>query len=799
LERQANGLAHHLIAEGILPGAIVALCAERSIEMVVALVAILKAGAAYLPLDPGLPRERLATMLANAAPALILVQPDLAHLLPAIAAKRLILPVDPRRIDALPETPPALPLFADSAAYLIYTSGSTGTPKGVLNSHRGLLNRLLWMQAAYPLDAHDRVLQKTAYSFDVSVWEFFWPLIVGAELVMARPEGHKDPSYLIEVIKNAGITTLHFVPSMLAAFLATPGVDTCSSLKRVICSGEALGGGLRDTFHTLLGAELHNLYGPTEAAIDVTAWSCHKSDVGEVPIGRPIWNTQVHILDRAARPVPLGVAGEIYLGGTGLALGYYGRPDLTAERFVPNPFVPGERLYRTGDLGRRRPDGAVDYLGRMDQQVKIRGLRIELGEIEAALCACPGVAQAAVVVREAAAQTKQLVAFVVPADQPPDTAALRDRLRTTLPDYMVPAWITVIGALPLSPSGKLDRRALLQASVPDLEEGTRAPSTPTEMALARLFGDVLNVDKIDAERSFFEMGGDSLLALRLSQRIERGFGRKLAPRDLYSHPSVAALAALLQGDRPSTDHFAIPLRHGRRSRRVIGFLPTVLGLGLHFAELSRQLTVDATILTCRLPGTEPGEQPLASLSEIAAHCLRSFDAESRHDEMTLIGWSFGGIVAHEVACQLARAGRMVRGVILIDAYLQPVVARHETPSEASLHGEFETLIAGHGLVSYARSERGMDGPLAALYDVYKKNVIALREHDGDTLSVPVVEIRAEKTRLNREGAWSGLREVPATNRRTIELPADHYSIVAAANLTPLAALIDGIIGTDSPP
>ncbi|HVS00463.1 MAG TPA: amino acid adenylation domain-containing protein, partial [Thermoanaerobaculia bacterium] len=360
LSRRSSRLACHLQRLGVGPEAPVGISAERSLELMVGLLGILKAGGAYVPLDPEYPQERLAYMVEDSGARVVLTRQDM-------------------RGD-WEEAGPEVRVSPDNLAYVIYTSGSTGKPKGVMNTHRGIANRLLWMQAAYGLDGTDVVLQKTPASFDVSVWEFFWPLMTGATLALARPGGHRDGSYLVKRIEEAGVTTLHFVPSMLRAFLETPGLERCRGLRRVMASGEALTTDLEEKFFSLLSCELHNLYGPTEAAVDVTYWPCTGNSEHGVPIGWPIANTRIHLLDGALKPVPVGVQGELYIGGVNLARGYAGRPDLTAERFLASPTGYGERLYRTGDLARYRPDGAIEYLGRIDHQVKIRGLRIELGE-----------------------------------------------------------------------------------------------------------------------------------------------------------------------------------------------------------------------------------------------------------------------------------------------------------------------------------------------------------------------------------------------------------------------------------
>jgi amino acid adenylation domain-containing protein len=417
LNARANQLAHHLQVLGIGPDVLVGICVERSLEMIVGLLGILKAGGAYVPLDPEYPQERLEFMIADSHTPVLLTQAKLAQALPTQKAQVICLDADWKTIAQQRQENPEISITSDNLIYVIYTSGSTGKPKGAMNLHRGVVNRLLWMQDAYHLTPADRVLQKTPFSFDVSGWEFWWPLITGARMVFAKPGGHKDSAYLVKLIADQQITTLHFVPSMLQVFLEEAGLERCRVLKRVICSGEALPYDLQKRFFEWLDAELHNLYGPTEAAIDVTFWQCERnSKLTTVPIGKPIANTQLYILDPHLQPVPIGVPGELHLGGVNLARGYLNRRELTAEKFIPNPFgeEPGARLYKTGDLTRYLPDGNVEYLGRLDHQVKIRGFRIELGEIETVLAEHPIVREAVVVAREDRSGDKRLAAYVVP-------------------------------------------------------------------------------------------------------------------------------------------------------------------------------------------------------------------------------------------------------------------------------------------------------------------------------------------------------------------------------------------------
>jgi amino acid adenylation domain-containing protein/non-ribosomal peptide synthase protein (TIGR01720 family) len=434
----------------------------------------------------------------------------------------------------------------DSLAYVIYTSGSTGQPKGAMNAHRGVVNRLLWMQRQYGLAADDVVLQKTPFSFDVSVWEFFWPLIAGARLVVAKPEGHRDPAYLSELIEREGVTTLHFVPSMLQAFLDAGEPERCGSVRRVVCSGEALGAEVRDRFFERLPwAELHNLYGPTEAAVDVTFHACAPGEP-TVPIGRPVANTRVHVLDARLGQAPTGVPGELYIAGVQVGRGYHGRPELTAERFVPDPLAAeaGARMYRTGDRARWLASGEVEYLGRLDAQVKVRGFRIEPGEVEAALRRHASVADAAVVVRTDAGRP-QLVGYVVAAQSAAlDAEALRAHLAAWVPEYMVPSALVALETLPLTPSGKLDRRALPAPGEDDASRAAHvAPRTDAEAALAGVWRELLRVERVGAHDNFFALGGDSILSIQMVSRAAAA-GVRIAPWQVFQHQTLAGLAAV---------------------------------------------------------------------------------------------------------------------------------------------------------------------------------------------------------------------------------------------------------------
>ncbi|MGA4990789.1 amino acid adenylation domain-containing protein [Nonomuraea bangladeshensis] len=555
LDAAASALAARLRERGAGPERVVAVALPRSAELVVALVAVLKTGAAYLPVDPEQPAGRTASMLADAAPVVTLREVELE---PG-GRREPATPVDPR-----------------NPAYVIYTSGSTGRPKGVVIAHEAIVNRLRWMQAEYGLTAEDRVLQKTPAGFDVSVWEFFWPLIAGATLVVAEPGGHRDAAYLAGLIRRERVTTVHFVPSMLRAFLADPDAARCTGLRRVICSGEELPAGLAAEFHAALpGCGLHNLYGPTEAAVDVTYWACRPGEPGPVPIGRPVWNTAVHVLDRDLRPA---AAGELYLAGVQLARGYLGRPGLTAGRFVPDPYgPPGSRMYRTGDLARRRPDGVVEYAGRADDQIKIRGFRVEPGEVEAVLNAHPDVRQVVVTAHEVRPGVTLLTGHVVPVEGAVvDPDALRAHAAARLPGPMVPAVFVPLASVPLTANGKLDRRALpppagdvtagagaegggaagrsgaregaagrsgaREDAAGESGAGAGAAGEGAERLLTALVAEVLRLPDVRPTDDFFALGGDSILALHLVGRARRA-GLAITARQVLELGTARALAA----------------------------------------------------------------------------------------------------------------------------------------------------------------------------------------------------------------------------------------------------------------
>ncbi|VVS94089.1 non-ribosomal peptide synthetase [Desulfoluna spongiiphila] len=569
LSRRANRLAHALQKLGVGPEKRVGVFMERSVEMIVALYGTLKAGGAYVPLDPDYPAERLAFMLEDTEVPVLLTQERFQGVLPAHSAAVICLDTQWETVARESDEPPVSGVTEDNLAYVIYTSGSTGRPKGVMNSHRGISNRLYWMQEAYNLTAEDRVLQKTPYSFDVSVWEFFWPLLFGARLVVAPPGVHKDPGALGRLIEEEAITVLHFVPSMLQLFLREDHGERCRSLTKVICSGEALACELRDRFFDTLNAELHNLYGPTEAAVDVTFWECRREDRGlVVPIGRPVANTRIHVLDRHMEPVPVGVAGELHIGGVQVARGYLNRPKLTRERFIPDPFVeePDARLYKTGDLARYLPDGQIEYLGRNDFQVKVRGLRIELGEIEAVVCGHPDVLEAVVAAREDGVGNKKVVAYVVVTEGVTGmAAALRGFLVGKLPEFMIPSYFIQLEALPLMGNGKVDRKALPAPTTdrPDVATLYAAPGNEVESAIAEVWQAHLGVDDVGVDDNFFEVGGDSFLLVEVANKLAGTLKADLKVHHLFEYPTIRAVADFL---KPQAGSEPAPARDDMQAR-----------------------------------------------------------------------------------------------------------------------------------------------------------------------------------------------------------------------------------------
>ncbi|MCV6590278.1 MAG: amino acid adenylation domain-containing protein [Marinobacterium sp.] len=698
---QVNAMAARLIAGGVKPGSIVAVALPRSVQLSLALLSIIEAGGAYLPLDTSYPDDRLACMLEDAAPPLLITLSDEAERFSSMTNAPELLLFD-QLLEPLAE-PPTLPaLSGDHPAYVIFTSGTTGRPKGTMVSHRAIVNRIEWMQAEYPMNNQDRVLQKTPCSFDVSVWEFFWSYMVGAELVMAAPDAHKDPQALVEIIERTGISCMHFVPSMLAIFTANarslyPAEQAvCPTLRQVFCSGEALTKAQARAFASRFSAKLHNLYGPTEAAVDVSyrpAFGELSSGGAGVPIGKPVWNTQLRVLDHCLREVPIGATGELYLGGIQLAMGYLGRPGLTAGRFIADPYSnDGGRLYRTGDMVRWLGEGEIEYLGRADDQIKIRGQRVELGEIETRLLAQPGVANVVVHAMELGQASdgemdnRQLVAFLVPeGKQTPDQASIRAAMAEQLPAHMQPVAYGELSALPLSANGKLDRRALPQpqlasgngdSSNGDSRNGSGQqrplPTRGLESRLATLFAELLGIEQIYADDDFFALGGHSLLAMRLSAEIRTVLQRNVSVGQIMLAATVSKLAAVLNEDGMQNDFgsdgFApvIQLREGEGTPLFCVYPGS--GFAWQYSVLSRYLSAGQPIIGLQSPRPEgliASSENMAELVQRQLEIIREVQPQGPYD---LLGYSLGGTVAYGVACALRKAGQQVRFLGLLDTY-----------------------------------------------------------------------------------------------------------------------------------
>jgi amino acid adenylation domain-containing protein len=670
LDARAAALARALRAAGAGPGTVVALCAERSADMVVGVLGVLKAGAAYLPLDPAHPADRLAFMLADARPRVLLTQSRLAAALPAFAGPTLHLDA----LDAL-DAPAegggeAYAASGEELAYVMYTSGSTGAPKGVAVPHRAIRNCLASLCAAWPLDAGDAVLLKTPLTFDPSIEEIFHPLWCGARMVVGDPEVHRSPARVVEAVVRHGVTVLQLVPSMLEALADEPGAEACTSLRLLFCGGEALSAEAARLAAARLPGRLVNMYGPTEATVEVTTWEVRGDEAGPVPIGRPVRNARVYLLDTGLRPVPVGAAGELYAAGLGLAHGYLGRPALTAERFVPDPFspLPGGRLYRTGDLARWRPDGALEFLGRADDQVKVHGVRVEPGEVEAALREHPAVREAAVVAHAAGAGTVRLAAYVVPVAKPaPTTRELRAFLVGRLPEAMLPAVFVALDALPRTSSGKLDRRALPEPKLGRRPPGEAyvGPRDAVEAALAAIWCEVLGVETPSMRDDFFERGGDSFVAVRLMARIEKRFGRRLPLGALIQAATVETIARLLAADRPEERlQYLVPIHPGG-TRPPLYCIHGGEGTVLCYRGL-RDLDPDQPVYGVQALDFDVGRPPLDDLVEMARRYVDALVEFHPGGPYLLAGWSFGGIVAFEMARQLHARGREVGRVILFD-------------------------------------------------------------------------------------------------------------------------------------
>jgi amino acid adenylation domain-containing protein len=682
-EAKANKLAHRLIKEGVKAEVPVGIYMERSIEMMIALYGILKAGGAYLPLDPDYPDDRISFMTADAGLKIILTQDRFKNRFQNKSIKIFYLDSEWDIINAESPHRPEVQISEYDLAYIIYTSGSTGMPKGVMNAHKGVCNRLLWIGLDFEWTENDIVMQKTPFSFDVSVPEFFGPLIKGAALVLAKPGGHKDSSYLVDLIKRENITSVHFVPSMLHIFLNTHGIEECKSIRQVFCSGEALSYELRDTFFEKFNIKLHNLYGPTEAAVEVTYFECKKEHTSKsIPIGKPIVNTQIYILDKKLKPVPIGVPGEIHIGGTNLARGYLNRKELTEEKFIENPLEikVSKKLYKTGDKGRYIADGNVEYLGRYDFQVKVRGYRIELGEIEAVLDQHHDITESVVITKNDYSGDTKIVAYLVTDAEKIDSNALKIFLSLKLPEYMIPNLFMKIESIPLTSSGKANRNALPEPdfSANVLESDFQAARDELELQLIKIWEKVLGIKSIGIRDNFFSLGGHSLLAAQLFNLIEKNMGKKIPIATLFQAPTVEKLAAIIhQEDWKPNWSSLIPIQPGG-SKPPLFLVHGAEGYVLFYHKLAEYLGKDQPVYGLQAVGLYNKNNSHNSLEEMASHYIKEIKKLQPEGPYYLGGYCMGGTIAFEIAQQLKKQPEQIALLALLETY--NIKSREKSPT-----------------------------------------------------------------------------------------------------------------------
>ncbi|MEM9805349.1 MAG: amino acid adenylation domain-containing protein [Cyanobacteria bacterium P01_D01_bin.56] len=679
LNNQANGLAHKLSTLGVGPDHLVGICVERSLDMIVGLLGILKAGAAYVPIDPHYPTERIRFILQDTQVKVLLsqthIESTLKECLPNNDTTLICLDRSlPKPTQTYPNLETAVTV--DNLIYVIYTSGSTGSPKGVMVTHDGICNQLAWRQTAFPLNEQDRLLQTISLSFDPSVTQIFWPLLVGAQLVLAKPGGQVDMAYLVERIIHQKISVIGVVPSSLRVFLEQPQLEQCQTLKHVFCGGEALPLELQNRFFQQFpsgSVYLHNLYGPTEASIEATYWPCQALDEYPVaPIGYPIDNVQIYILDDDLNSVKPGEIGEIYIGGIGLARGYLNQPELTANQFIIHPSEQ-HRIYRTRDLGKYLADGAIQFAGRVDQQVKIRGFRIELGEIENHLDQHPDIIQSAVISWEFAPGQKRLYAYIVSNNGVLNIKALRSWLQAQLPDYMVPAMFMFLDELPLNANGKVDRHAL---PTPICErtyvsDDEAYPRDNWERQLAQLWSQVLQISAINTNDNFFELGGDSLLAAQLSIKIEKTFDHPFPISNFFKAPTLKEMASLIKENTGyDLGKVIIPIRPTGIKPPLFCF-HTKSGSVFDYYGLAKYLGHDQPVYGLQSRGFDSEEVHHERIEAMAADYIKEIQALQPQGPYYLCGYSFGGLLAYEIAQRLKAQGQEIGTLALFDTYNYP--------------------------------------------------------------------------------------------------------------------------------
>ena len=827
LNARSNRLARHLVKLGVGPEVPVGLCVERSAEMVVALLAILKAGGAYVPLDPSYPPDRLAFTVADSGVRVLLVGRSVEDRVPAADGVRVSLEEEPGPFSAEDETNLASSPGPGQLMYVIYTSGSTGRPKGVAVEHGSVVNLVQTSAVDFGFSPADVWTVVHSFGFDFSVWEIWGCLCNGGRLVVVPLDVIQSPVAFYDVLRRERVTVLNQIPSGLRNFLMTVSPDCdlkISDLRLIVCGGEALP---RELARDLLrwGIPLWNFYGPTEATVWATNFHVETADFAGayVPIGTPMANMQAYILDGAGNPVRPGETGELYLGGAGIARGYWRRPDLTAERFIPDRFsgMPGARLYRTGDLAKRQSQGPIEFVGRSDTQVKVRGYRIELAEIESALARDPSVKEAVVLARQDEPGDPRLVAYVVPA--PGRTIArweLRERLRNELPDYMVPSTFVRLESFPLNANGKLDRSALPPPGKARLDQfgSYEAPGDIVEIRLARLWSKVLRVDPIGLDDDFFDLGGHSLIAVRLFSLIEKNFGLRLPLAAIFQAPTLRRFASLVRAEGTSPSWSFLVAIQAKGSRPPLYCVHALGGNVLSYERLSRYLGNDQPLYGLQAQGLDGKRSPHETVEEMATHYIGAIRQLQERGPYFLAGWSFGGTVAYEMACQLQDAGEQVALLALIDTEN----AKATAPSAPSQDGDDAAFVsrrvrfqlaamkdlspakrAGHLFEKAGVAARWLGRTVKTQYEerrvpkpiriINAANYAALREFVPRRYDGNVVLFRAgDPPSRDRFLGWGN---VPCAGLEVIPIPGDHLTVLKEPHVRTFARRLEAALST----
>jgi amino acid adenylation domain-containing protein len=814
LDARANQLAHYLQAAGVGPEVLVGVLLEGSPETIVTLLAIFKAGGAYVSLDPEYPNERLRFMVRDAGIELLVTTEKLSIRLSDTVVRIIRVDADWPEIANEGEDSPQLFASASSLAYIIYTSGSSGRPKGAMVTHGGVVNCLQWMQQRYELTGQDGFLMHTSLNFDPSVWEIFWPLMVGARVVVA-PSKAMD-SNALHYMAEQRVSCAYFVPSLLAVLVKEPRLSECRSLRYLISGGEKLPLGVMREFQELSRAELHHSYGPTETAIAATEWTC-LADAERVLMGRPIANTQVYVLDGQKEPLPVGVAGELYIGGAGVGRGYAGKAELTAERFVPDRFSGkvGARLYRTGDMVRYDQEGNLEFVGRVDEQVKLRGYRIELEEIEAVLRRHQQVSEAVVVVREEDGD-ERLVAYVV---SDAEASELRAYLKAQLPNYMVPSFFVVLNELPLLPNGKIDRRALPSPDQSTTSDSLTIPRDVMELQLIQIWKEILGREQIGLSDNFFDLGGHSLLALRLINKVELLIGEKIPVSILFQAATIEQLAATLRQRGRAVREQSLVTIQPDGSRPPLFLVHSASGNVMSYVALSRRLGREQPVYGLQSRGLDPDREPTTRVEYMASEYLPELTSVQPEGPYHLGGWSMGGVIAFEMARQLTAQGKSVAPLVLIDSTIQTDRVETNGWDDASLllalaqhHGLFlddagemfedlramnldeqlELFLEKGAVYNQFPRDIGVS-QLRHLFELFKVNVHAAEHYRPAKFGQQVILLQASDAPPGHAAEtlrrWKKVAQVVETRR----LPGDHYSMLTEANVTLLAEQINSYL------